>query len=403
MNATVPTPTSFEPGAPVPSGAIPLCVPEVRGNAWAYGRECLDGGWVSSVGPFVERFEQELARRVGIRHAVAVVNGTSALQVALRLVGVERDDEVLVPALTFIAPINAVRYLGAVPVVLDVTAADWQLDCAKLETFLRDECRREAGVLRNRASGRRIRAVLPVHILGNAVDLQPLLRLAREYELSVVEECAEGLGTLYRSEHVGRHSRVACFSFNGNKIITSGGGGMIVTDDEELAKRARYLTTQAKDDPVEYVHHEVGYNYRLTSMQAALGCSQLEELDTFVAIKRANAQRYAQELEGLPGITTMPESAHTHGTFWLYTILIDESRCATSSRGLLKRLAEHSIQARPLWQPMHQSRSQAGVQAYQVEVAERVHRQALSLPSSVGLTAGQMDRVLEVIRQAVGH
>ncbi len=401
MSATEPTLTSFEPGAAAPTGGIPLCVPEIRGNAWAYVKECLDGGWVSSVGPFVERFERELAARVGARHAVAVVNGTAALQVALQLVGVERDDEVLVPALTFIAPVNAVRYLGAYPVVLDVTPEDWQLDPAKLRDFLLRECERVHGVLRNRTSGRRVRAILPVHILGNSVDLDAVLSLGAEFDLPVVEDCAEALGTIYRGRQVGGRSRVGCFSFNGNKVITTGGGGMLVTDDEALAKRARYLTTQAKDDPIEYVHNEVGYNHRLTSMQAALGCAQLEDLDAFVEAKRSNAQRYARALTGLQGITPMPESAHTRSAFWLYTVLVDESTCATSSRDLLRRLAANKIQARPLWQPMHRSRAQDGVQAYRVEVADVIHQQALSLPSSVGLKEEELGRVVEVIRSAV--
>ncbi|RME03545.1 MAG: aminotransferase DegT, partial [Deltaproteobacteria bacterium] len=274
MNRKLPTLSSFEPGAPAAEGFIPLSIPKLAGNEWRYVRECLDTNWVSSVGAFVERFEREVAARVGARYGVATASGTAAIHIALLVSGVGPGDEVLLPTLTFIAPANAIRYVGAVPLLLDVDPVTWQLDPEKTIDFLEKECRWQEGRLVNRTTGRRVRAIMPVHILGHPVDLDPILEVARKYELTVIEDATESLGARYKERHVGNLGDIGCFSFNGNKIITSGGGGMIVTNDETTARRARYLTTQAKDDPIEYVHGELGYNYRLTNLQAALGVAQ---------------------------------------------------------------------------------------------------------------------------------
>lgn len=391
---------AFEPGARV-EGVIPLCVPEIRGNEWTYVRECLDGGWVSSVGSFVTSFEDVVAKTVGARHAIATVNGTAALHMALVCAGVEPDDEVLVSTLTFVAPANAIRYAGAHPVFIDADPQTWEMDTAAVERFLKDECVRDGATLRDRATGRRVKAIVPVDILGTPVDLDPILAVAKQYGLSVVEDATESLGARYKGEPVGNRGAIAaCFSFNGNKMITTGGGGMIVTDDAAFAERARYLTTQAKDDPLEYVHGEVGFNYRLTNVQAAIGVAQMELLDEYVAIKRANAARYARALAVIPGITAMPEPAYATSAFWLYTILVDGSAFGMSSRELLARLMQKNIQARPLWQPMHRSPAHAGERSYGGDVADALCRDALSLPSSVGLTAEQLDAVVEAIRDA---
>lgn len=391
--------TAFEPGARV-EGGIPLCVPEIRGREWEYVRDCLDTGWVSSVGAYVNRFEEALARVTQTAHAVAVVNGTAALQVALRCAGVEAGDAVLVPTLTFIAPANAIRYLGAHPIFIDADPDYWQMDPAAVRRFLADECDWDGSALRERATGRRVRAIVPVDLLGHPVDLDPILEAARRFGLAVVEDATESLGARYRDLPAGKRADVACLSFNGNKLITTGGGGAIVTDDAALAKRARYLTTQAKDDPVEYVHGEVGYNYRLTNVQAAIGVAQLEHLDEFIGIKRANAARYTAMLDGVAGIAPMREAPWAFSAFWLYTVLVDEQRFGMSSRDLLRRLAAAGIQARPLWQPMHRSPAQRGERAYGGAVAERVHRDALSLPSSVGLTVAELEAVVAAIRSA---
>jgi perosamine synthetase len=387
-----------EPGAPAAAGGIPLCVPHVQGNEWAYLKECLDTNFVSAVGPFVERFERQVAARVGARYAVATVNGTEALHIALLVAGVQPDDEVLMPSLTFIAPANAVRYVGGWPVFIDAEPDFWQMDCQQAAAFLNSGCQWADGELRNKATGRRVRAIIPVHILGHPVDMAPLLQLARHFNLVVIEDATESLGALYRGDPVGHLGDLACFSFNGNKIITTGGGGMIVTDREAWARRARYLTTQAKDDPLEYVHQEIGYNCRLTNLQAAMGCAQLERLDEHIGAKRRLAQAYTAALADLPGVTPMRQAPWAASIFWMYTVLIDDTVSGTDSRTVLRELAARQIQSRPLWQPLHRSPAHRGAYALECSTAERLNRQALSIPCSVGLTPAEQQRVIESIR-----
>ena len=389
-----------EPGAPAEAGGIALCVPEIRGNEWTYVKECLDTNFVSSVGPFVDRFERLVAEYLGARHAVATVNGTAALHIALLVAGIEPDDEVLVSALTFIAPVNAIRYVGAWPVFIDAEPDYWQMDSARVAWFLQRECEWRHDELRNRTTGRRVRAIMPVHILGHPVDSDPMLDLAKTFDLAVIEDATESLGARYRGRMVGRLGHVACLSFNGNKLITTGGGGMVVTDNAEWAQRARYLTTQAKDDPLEFIHGEVGFNYRLTNIQAALGVAQMEQLDDFIAAKRQIAATYAAALQDVAGITPMPEAAWASSVFWLYTVLVNESEYGISARQLLGRLAACDIQTRPLWQPVNRSPAHRTPVETHCPVAERVNRLALSLPCSVGLTPDQHARVLAAIRDA---
>jgi perosamine synthetase len=388
---------NFEPGAPVGDDGIPLCVPEIRGNEWSYVKECLDTNFVSSVGPFVDRFESALANRVGTRYAIATASGTAALHVALLVAGVEPDDEVLVSTLTFIAPVNAIRYANAWPVFIDAESKHWEMDAAQVAEFLDKECQWQAGELRNRHTGRRVRAIMPVHILGHPVDMDPILAAARKYNLPVIEDATESLGATYKSRTTGRLGDIACFSFNGNKIITTGGGGMIVTDNEEWARKAKYLTTQAKDDPFEFIHNEVGFNYRLTNLQAALGCAQLESLDEFISAKRRIAEMYTQALTGVPGLTMMQEADWAFSIFWMSTMLVEEAQFGLDSRALMRKLAEQNIQSRPLWQPAHLSPAHRSAYAVDCSVAERLNRQAVSLPCSVGLTGAQQERVLEVL------
>lgn len=390
---------SFEPGVPVQApGFIPLCIPEIWGNEWAYVKECLDTGWVSSVGSYVDRFERDLAAYTGVNHAVAAVNGTAALHVALLVAGVCPDDEVLVSTLTFIAPVNAIRYTGAWPVFMDAEPNYWQMDPQKVTDFLEKECRWQNGHLHNQTTRRRVKAIVPVHILGHPVDMSPIIEVARKYNLVIIEDATESLGAQYKGHKVGSVGDMACFSFNGNKIITTGGGGMIITNNEDWAQRAKYLTTQAKDDPVEFIHGEVGYNYRLTNIQAAMGCAQLEKLDEYIAAKRRIAATYTEAFADMPGIKPMREAEWADSIFWMYTVLIDAGQYGIDSRALLRRLAAVKIQTRPLWQPAHKSPSQAGMQSYDCEVADRLNRDALSLPCSVGLTSADQERVIQQIQ-----
>ncbi len=380
---------------------IPLSVPEIRGNEWKYIKECLDTGWVSSVGSFVDRFEAMVADYVGRRHAVACVNGTSALHMAFLVAGIQPGDEVIVPALTFVAPANAARYAGAWPVFIDVDPDYWQLDPQKLDDFLTKECDHDHGCLINRVTRRVIRAIVPVHLLGHPTDMGPIMALARQFNLLVIEDAAESLGADYQDRKVGKDGDIACLSFNGNKIVTTGGGGMLLTDNEQWAQKAKYLTTQAKDDDVEYIHHEIGYNYRLTNVQAAMGVAQMECLDEYVALKRSMAQRYGQALAGLRGLRLPQEAPWARSTFWLYTILVDERICGVDSRQLIALLRAGGIQTRPLWHPVCRLKAFAGCYAHQVTVAGKLYAQALSLPSSVGLSPQDQEKVVAMIRAHV--
>jgi len=389
----------FELGAPAPESMIPLCAPEIRGNEWKYIKECLDTNWVSSVGPFVDRFERELAAYVGTKYAISAVNGTAALHIALLVADVQPDDEVLVSTLTFISPANAIRYVGAWPVFIDAEPDYWQMDPQKVVDFLDKECQWRDGSLYNKITRRRVTAILPVHILGHPCNMDPILEVARKYELPVIEDATESLGAKYKGRMVGHLGDIACFSFNGNKIITTGGGGMVVTDNETWAERARYLTTQAKDDPVEYVHNEFGYNYRLTNIQAAMGVAQLEQLNEHIAAKRRISETYTQALEDIPGLNPIREAEWAFSIFWMYTVLVDKERYGMSSRDLLRALTEHKIQTRPLWQPVHLSQAHQDGVVLTCTVAEGLNRDAISLPCSVGIT---QDAQMHVIR-SLGH
>jgi perosamine synthetase len=376
---------------------IPLIAPEIRGNEWRYVKECLDTAWVSSVGSYVDKFEQMVAHHAGTKHAVATVNGTSALHIALLVAGVEPGDEVLVSALTFIAPVNAIRYVGAWPVFIDAEPMYWQMDASRVVEFLERECHWHAGALYNRHTGRRIAAVLPVHILGHPVDLDPIREAAINFGLKVIEDATEGLGATYKGKGVGCLGDIACFSFNGNKLITTGGGGMLVTDNDQWASRAKYLTTQAKDDPVEYVHGEVGYNYRLSNLLAAVGCAQMEQLPAFVIAKRGIAECYADKLKNAPGLYPMKEAPWAESTFWMYTVLINEDESRMDSRTLMRTLCSMNIQCRPLWQPINRSPAYKAKNLSEMPVAERLARQGLSLPCSVGLTDSEQQRVISAL------
>jgi perosamine synthetase len=388
------------PGAPASKGFIPLSVPEIRGNEWGYVKECLDTGWVSSVGSFVERFEGEMARVTGSRFAVATVNGTAALHVALLVAGVKPDDEVLVSTLTFIAPANTVRYAGARPVFIDAEPVTAQMDPARVAEFLEDRCVSRGSELFNRETGRRVKAIIPVHILGHPVDMDPVVEIARRYGLAVIEDATESLGATYKGRPVGRLGDIACFSFNGNKIITTGGGGMVVTDREDWARKVRYLTTQAKDDAVEFIHNEIGYNYRLTNVLAAMGVAQLEKLPEYVEIKRRIAAGYGEALRDVPGVTLFGEAPWARATFWMSVVRIDPDAFGCDSRALLRALEAQRIQTRPLWQPIHRSHAHAASHSLGGNVAEKLNQECLALPCSVGLKPPDQELVIHWIRQS---
>ena len=379
---------------------VPLCVPSIQGNAWEYIKECLDTGWVSSVGTYVDQFERIVARRVDADYAVATSCGTAALHVALLVAGVEPDDEVLLPSVTFIAPANAIRYCGAWPIFIDSDPIYWQIDTEKISNFLLKECEWRHGHCHNRVTERRVKALLPVHVLGHPCDLDTINSLAQKYALTVIEDASESLGAQYKGYPIGGGENIVCFSFNGNKIATTGGGGMITTNHREWAERAKHLTTQAKIDQIEYIHDEIGYNYRLTNILAALGCSQIELLDSFISCKKRIAAMYRKAFAELEQVTCMPTAEWADSIEWLFTIHISgldhEKR-----RWFIKEMGQRNIQVRPLWKPLHQLPLYAQAQCSDLEVANKLYESSISLPCSTGLTECDQIRVIDSVRELV--
>lgn len=378
---------------------IPLCIPEIRGNERLYIEDCFNKNWISSVGKYVERFEHSVAEYLGVRYAVACVNGTVALHIALLVSGIQSGDEVLVPALTFVAPANAIRYVGAWPVFIDVSSDTWQMDPQRVIEFLSKGCYSRNGRLINKHTKRIIRGILPVHILGHPVDMDPILDIARRFNLAVIEDATESLGAVYKGLKIGTLGDITCFSFNGNKIITTGNGGMIVTNNKQWANKARYLINQAKDNPLEYIHNEIGYNYRLSNINAALGVAQMEKLDEYIAAKLKIAARYNEGLSNISGIVLPVNAKWAESTFWLYTILIDRKSYGSDSRSLLRKLSRMGIDCRCFWHPIHTLRPFRQCYAYNINVANRLYRDGLSLPSSVGLLPREQNFVIESIRK----
>jgi perosamine synthetase len=382
---------------------IPLCEPSLKGREREYVDECLSTGWVSSVGKYVDRFEHVFAERHPGTGAVAVGSGTAALHLALLAVGVRPGDEVIVSSLTFIAPANAIRYVGAWPVFLDAEAEHWQMDVQKLEEYLQDNCDQTSAGTINRFTGRRVTAVLPVHILGHPVDMDALEQVATRYGLKVVEDATESLGAMVGNRRVGTIGNVGCFSFNGNKLMTTGGGGMVISQDPEICRSVRYLSTQAKDPGNEYIHQSIGYNYRLTNVQAAIGCAQLERLDEMLARKKEISNLYLKELNNVPGISFQQEAPWARSAWWLFTVVVDEKKFGRSSRELIGYLGEAKITTRPLWQPMHQSPAHSECQRTTNPVAERLFESCVSLPSSVDLSELDQRKVLLAINTAANY
>lgn len=359
--------------------------PWFGGNEWNYLRECLDTRFVSSVGSFVDRFEADLAAFTGAAHAVAVVNGTAALQVALRLVGVSAGEEVLSPALTFAATSAAIAYCGATPHFLDSDERTLGLDPAAAREYLTRVTEMRGGVCVNRDTGRAIRAIVPMHCFGHPVDLDGLLALAHDFRLEIVEDAAESLGSYYHGRHTGTAGRLGTLSFNGNKTITTGGGGAILTNDRELARRAKHLTTTAKvAHRWEYRHDELGYNYRMPNLNAALGCAQLEQLPGLLAAKRRLHERYLAEFEGVSGARILREPARCASNFWLQALVLD-SEHEQERDELLAATNDAGVMTRPVWALNHRLPAFEGAPRMPLRVAESLERRVINLPSSAQL------------------
>ncbi|MBI4191191.1 MAG: LegC family aminotransferase [Betaproteobacteria bacterium] len=374
---------------PGKQGNIALHEPWFIGKEWEYVKDCLDTGWVSSNGKYVDRFEVQLAEYTGARHAIAVVNGTAALHVCLKLAGVQPGEEVVIPALTFIATANAVSYCGATPHFADSANATLGLDPAKLSDYLGDTAEVRGGTCVNRKTGATIRAAVPMHTFGHPMEIENLLEVAARFKLVVIEDAAESLGSFYKDSHTGIFGRVSALSFNGNKVVTTGGGGAVLTNDDALAKYARHLTTTARlPHKWSFVHDEVGYNYRLPNINAALGCAQLEQLPEFVRRKRELAAAYRSAFSGVRGVRFFTEPPHARSNYWLNALVLD---AAVSDRRdqLLDTLNAQGIMARPVWTLMHRLPMYQSCPRMPLDTAEDLERRLINIPSSPFLAAGK--------------
>jgi len=366
-------------------GTHALHEPRFQGSELRYVQECIASTFVSSVGQYVDRFERELAAFTGARRAVAVVNGTAALQVALQLAGVEAGDEVLVPALTFVATANAVHYLRATPHFVDSSPETLGMDPIAMKDWLKHIGERALDGTRNRETGRRIRAMVPMHTFGHPTDIDGLLALAQDYQVQLVEDAAESLGSFYHGCHTGTFGLLGTLSFNGNKTVTTGGGGAILTNDERLADHAKHLTTTArKTHRWEYIHDEVGYNFRMPNLNAAMGCAQLEQLQDFLSSKRRLTEKYLQAFEDLPQVRLMTEPAGCQSNYWLQTLLLNEA-IADQRDAILEATNDAGLMTRPAWMLMHQLPAYQQCPRAPLTVAESLAKRIINLPSSAGL------------------
>jgi perosamine synthetase len=368
-------------------GTIALHEPEFSGQEWAYVKDCIDTGWVSSVGAYVDRFERDLCAITGAKHAVATSNGTAALHICLLLAGVEAGDEVLMPALTFIATANAVSYAHAVPHFVDSEETTLGVDAPRLQAYLEQAADRRDGATYNRQTGARIRALVVMHVFGHPCDMDALAALAERWHLVLIEDAAESLGAHYKGRHTGNVGHVAALSFNGNKVVTTGGGGAVLTNDPALGKRAKHLTTTARvPHRWNFLHDEVGYNYRLPNLNAALGCAQLESLPSFIARKRELAARYEAAFAGVAGLRFLREPAETQGNYWLNAIVLEPAQ-APQRDDLLAALNDAGYMSRPLWTLMHRLPMYAACPRMPLPTAESLEARVINIPSSPKLAA----------------
>lgn len=388
MPAARPALTAVPASAGAPS-RIYLSPPELTGRELAMLGEAIASGWIAPLGPHVDAFEVEVARRVDMPHAVALSSGTAALHLALLGLGIGRGDAVWTSTLTFAATANAIAYVGATPVFIDAERASWNLDPGLVAEALEHAAR----------TGSLPRAVIGVDLYGQCVDWEPVIAACQRHGVAVIEDAAEALGATYRDRPAGSLGDVSILSFNGNKIITTSGGGMLLARDAALIDRARYLATQAREPVRHYEHKEIGFNYRLSNLLAAVGRAQLADLDRRVAARRAIRERYRAALGDLPGWSFMPEASWGRATFWLSCATIDAGAFGATRDRVIERLAALDIEARPVWKPLHRQPAFAGAQVLRGQVAEALFRDGLCLPSGSSLTEGEQDRVIEAVRQ----
>lgn len=363
---------------------IPLCIPEIRGNEWKYIKDCLDTNWVSSVGSYVNKFEDDFASYVNSKKAVVTMNGTAALELALRTLGIGEGDEVIVSSLTFISPVNTIKYVGAEPVFVDICRDTWVMDADKIEELITP----------------RTKAILPVHIYGHPADMDKIMEIAKKYNLYVIEDSTESLGSLYNGKATGTIGHIGCYSFNGNKLITTGAGGMLVTNDENFGERAKYLSTQTKTvlENGAFYHKEIGYNFRMPNIVAAMGCAQLENIDEYIKAKRNHLTLYNSLLKDVKGITVPVEKEGIINVNWLYSIVVEDDYHFTRDE-LIAKLKKNAIESRPFFMAVHKMPPYIECKHGDMGVTNELADKGINLPSSVGLTDDDIEKICKIIRQ----
>ena len=389
---------------------INLHEPLLAGNERKYIKNCLDQGWVSSVGKYVDIFEKKISKYTGAKYAVACINGTTALQVSLRLVGVKKNDEVIVPSMTFIAPVNAISYNNAKPIFMDCDEY-YTIDVNKTVDFINNETHtikqkkfgNNLSITVNNKTGNRITAIIVVHVFGNAANLDRLVDLCRRKNIALIEDAAESIGTFYstsryKKRHTGTLGTIGCLSFNGNKIITTGGGGMILTNNQKIAKKAKYLITQAKDDPIYSVHNEVGYNFRLTNILAALGLAQLESLSKYIKKKKIIHERYKAKINKIKYLSISNTPYYAVCNYWLNILEINKNLSKKKLSKIIKYLFKKGIEVRPLWHPNHLQNKYKNCQNYKLDNINKIYLNRLCLPSSSQLTKKEQDFICKKLK-----
>ena len=380
---------------------IPLSVPNLKGNELKYVSHAVDTEWVSTGGPYVNEFEDKIAEYVKCKGAVSCQNGTSGLHTALIVCDVTKDDEVIVPTLTFIAAINPVKYIGAQPIFMDCDDS-LTMDVDKLKYFCEYECTFEDNKLINKSTKKHIKAVLLVHVFGNIADMEKIIDIAKEYNLKVIEDATEALGTYYtkgryKGKHAGTIGDIGVYSFNGNKIITTGGGGMIVSDNLELLNRAKHLTTQAKSDELYYTHDEIGYNYRMTNLQAALGLAQLEQLEDFILTKKNNYEYYKKEIKNIEGLKLLDFKTNIRPNYWFYALYVEDSYKLDRDE-IITYLASKNVQVRPIWGLINEQKPYKENQKYMIEKATDYLEHVINIPCSSNLNEEDACYVIECLK-----
>lgn len=380
---------------------IPLSVPNFKGNELKYVSDAVSQEWVSTGGAYITQFEENIAQYVNSDKAVACQSGTAAIHLALMESGVKENEEVIVPTLTFIAAVNPVKYCKAFPVFMDCDDS-LTIDPVKLEEFCENECELINGILVNKKSKRNIKAIIVVHVFGNLADMEKIMKVAQKYNLKVIEDATEALGSYYKEgkykgKFAGTIGDFGCYSFNGNKIITTGGGGMCVAKNMDQLNHIKHISTQAKSDLLNYTHDEIGYNYRMTNLQAALGVAQLENLEEYIKIKEENYNLYKKLLSDIDGIEILDFKKDIRPNYWFYSMVLKDDKYDRAQ--IIDELAENKIQTRPIWGLIHEQKPYIDCCSYKIEKADYYHKKVVNIPCSTNLSSENVEHVVQVIKK----